>query len=415
VNSKLPWAGGLVLAIAMTAGTPAAVQAADWPQFLGPTRDNASPEKIAPWAGKTLKVLWKQKVGESHSSPVVAKGLVYAFYQPRGKNADALAAFDAITGERKWEQSYERDKFEPAFGHGPRGTPTVVDGKVYSLGGTGVLACWDAADGRVLWKVDTLKEYKAPNLTFGVSGSPLVAGGKVYVNVGAKGAGVAAFDAATGKEVWKATDDKASYSSPILVDADGGKQVVFLTAAGLKAFDPDTGKQFWKHDFRDLLQESATTPLYKDGVVYGSSVTLGSVAMKLAGTGAPTKLWSSPQLNCYFSTPVAGPPDTLFMLNGKLSINPTITLRAVDAPTGKVLWQKESVGKYHAALVRGADGNVLMLDDGGFLSVFAGERGAFKELCRAQVCGATWAHPALADGRVYLRDENELICVALRD
>jgi outer membrane protein assembly factor BamB len=401
-------------AFALTLALTPALEAADWPQFLGPNRDNSSPEKIAPWTGTKLKVLWKQPVGESHSSPVVAKGLVYAFYQPKGKDADALAAFDAKTGEKKWEQSYDREAFSPPFGNGPRGTPAVVDGRAYTLGGTGVLACWDAADGRVLWKVDTLKEYKAPNLNFGISGSPLVAGGKVYVNVGGKGAGVVAFDAATGKEVWKATDDRASYSSPILADAGGTKQVVFLTAAGLAGFDPDTGKEFWRHPFRDLLQESATTPLYNHGVLYGSSVTLGSVALKLSGAAAPTKLWASPQLNCYFSTPAASPSgDTLFMLNGKLSINPSITLRAVEPGSGKVLWEKPNVGKYHAALVIGAGGNVLMLDDGGNLSVFGGDRDRFAERCRAKVCGPTWAHPALSDGRVYLRDEKDLLCVSL--
>ncbi|QDU23659.1 PQQ-binding-like beta-propeller repeat protein [Urbifossiella limnaea] len=390
-----------------------ALLAADWPQFLGPTRDNQSPEKIAPWTG-TPKTLWKQPVGESHSSPVVANGLVYAFYQPKGKDADALAAFDAATGEKKWEQSYARAAFSPPFGNGPRGTPAIVDGKAYTLGGTGVLACWDAADGKVLWQVDTLKEYKAPNLSFGVSGSPLVSGGKVFVNVGGKGAGVAAFDAATGKLAWKATDDKASYSSPVVADVGGAKQVVFLTAAGLAGFDPDTGKEGWRYPFRDLLQESATSPLVKNGVVYGSSVTLGSVALKLGGA-APTKAWAAPQLNCYFSTPAFGKDgETLFMLNGKLSINPKITLRAVDAATGQVRWEKPDVGKYHAALVVGSDGNVLMLDDGGSLSVFSGERAAFRELCRAKVCGPTWAHPALADGRVFLRDETELVCVSIR-
>ncbi len=400
-------------ALALALALAPALGAADWPQFLGPKRDNSSPEKIAPWTGTKLKVLWKQPVGEAHASPVVAKGLVYAFYQPKGKNADALAAFDAATGEKKWEQSYDRAEFSPPFGNGPRGTPALADGKVYTLGGTGVLACWDAADGRVVWTVDTLKDFKAPNLNFGISGSPLVAGGKVFANVGGKGAGVAAFDAATGKLAWKATDDKASYSSPIVVDGGGATQVVFLTASGLAGFDPDTGKEFWRYPFRDLISESATTPLFDGGVLYGCSVTLGSVALKLRGAAAPEKLWSSPQLNCYFSTPAAGPPDTLFMLNGKLSINPSLTLRAVQASTGKVLWEKANVGKYHAALVTGAGGNVLMLDDGGTLSVFAGERAAFRELCRAKVCGPTWAHPALADGRVFLRDETELICVAL--
>ena len=400
------------LAFALTLAP--ALPAADWPQFLGPNRDNSLPEKLNPWGADGPKQLWKQPVGESHSSPVVAKGLVYAFYQPKGKNADALAAFDAATGARKWEQSYDRAAFSPPFGNGPRGTPAIADGKAYTLGGTGVLACWDAADGRVLWQVDTLKEFKAPNLSFGVSGSPLVAGGKVFVNVGGKGAGVAAFDAATGKLAWKATDDRASYSSPIIADVGGSKQVVFLTAAGLAGFDPDTGKEFWRHPFKDILQESATTPLYQNGVLYGSSVTLGSVALKLGGA-APEKLWASKQLNCYFSTPAAAKDNkTLFMLNGKLSINPTITLRAVDAASGKVQWEKGNVGKYHAALVVGACGNVLMLDDGGTLSVFSGEREAFRELCRAKVCGATWAHPAVSDGRVFLRDETDLICVSMQ-
>ena len=403
----------VALVLALTPTLPLA--AADWPQFLGPNRDNSLPEKIGRWGADGPKVLWKQPVGEAHSSPVVAKGLVYAFYQPKGKDADALAAFDVATGERKWEQSYARAKFSPQFGNGPRGTPAIADGKAYTLGGTGVLACWDAADGRVLWQVDTLKEYKAPNLSFGVSGSPLVAGGKVFVNVGGKGAGVAAFDAATGKLAWKATDDKASYSSPILADVGGTKQVVFLTAAGLAGFDPDTGKEFWRHPFKDALKESATSPLYQNGVLYGSSVTLGSVALKLGGTAPPEKLWMSPQLNCYFSTPAfLSSPDTLFMLNGKLSITPSITLRAVEAKSGKVLWERPNVGKYHAALVVGACGDLLMLDDGGDLSVIAGNRDRFEERCRAKVCGPTWAHPAVSDGRVFLRDENELICVSLR-
>src|SRR5204862_8232512 len=126
---------------------------------------------------------------------------VYAFDRPKGKNADALAAFDAKTGNRLWEKSYDRPAFSPPFGNGPRGTPTVDGGKVYTLGGTGVLACWDAKTGEIAWQADTLKEFGAPNLGFGISGSPLVYGGKVYVNVGGgkAGAGMVAFHAADGK------------------------------------------------------------------------------------------------------------------------------------------------------------------------------------------------------------------------
>jgi len=200
------------------------LRAADWPQFLGPNRDGSSPEAVTPWKGER-KPVWKKPVGEAHSSPVVADGVVYAFYQPKGKDADALAAFDARTGELQWEKSYDREKFTPLFGNGPRSTPLVSGGKVFTLGGTGILACWDARTGAIAWKVDTLKEFKARNLFFGVSTSPLMAGeNMVVVMVGGKGAGVVAVDARTGKTIWQAADDPASYSSPVLGDAARGGQ-----------------------------------------------------------------------------------------------------------------------------------------------------------------------------------------------
>lgn len=388
--------------------------AADWPQFLGPNRNNSTSDRVAPW--KSTKTLWKQPVGPSHSSPVVANGLVYAFIQPGNKAADALAAYDAKTGDKKWEKSYDRDAFSPPFGEGPRGTPVIADGRVYTLGGTGVLACWDAKTGDVIWKVDTLKEFKAENLTFGVSVSPLVHDGKVYVNVGGKGTSLVAFDAKDGKVAWKTGNDKASYSSAIAAELGGTKQIVFLTAAGLCGVKPDSGEELWRYGFKDLLQESATTPLAAGNLLIGSSVTLGSVALAFDGKdGKPAAMpaWKKSILNCYFSTPALVGPDTLYMLNGKLSINPTLTLRCVDLKTGDVKWEKPNVGKYHAALIRTGDDKLLMLEDRGNLVLFAHDRGEYKELAKAKVCGATWAHPALVGNVVYVRDENDLIAVQL--
>jgi outer membrane protein assembly factor BamB len=386
--------------------------AADWPQFLGPNRDGSAAETVPAWSAPP-QVVWRQPVGEAHSSPVVADGVVYAFYKPKGRDADALAAFDAATGDPKWERSYDRAKFTPAFGTGPRGTPAVAGGKVYTLGNTGVLACWDAKTGDLAWKVDTLQQYAAKNLFFGVSTSPTVVGDKVVVMVGGKGAGVVAFDAATGKEAWKATDDPASYASPLPVD--GGKNLVFLTGSHLRCLAAADGKEVWAVPFKDRLNESSTTPVAAGGLTVGSSVTAGSIAVKPAAGGAPETAWKAPQLTCYFSTPVAVGPH-LYLVTGVASLtNPTIALRCVETATGKVLWTKEKIGKYHAALTRTADDKLLMLDDAGNLILLQPDPAGYKEVCRAKACGPTWAHPALADGKLYVRDEkNELICLKLK-
>ena len=385
--------------------------AADWPQFLGPTRDGRSTETVSPWTGE-LKPLWSKPIGPAHSSPVVVNGVVYGFYETKGKNTDTLAGFDAKTGNKLWEQSYEREDFRPLFGYGPRGTPVVDGGSVFTLGGTGVLARWDAKTGDVKWKVDTLEQFKVENLAFGVSASPLVFDGNVYVNVGGKGAGLVAFNQETGKVAWQATDDGMSYSSPTMVGKGEAAKVVFLTKQNLIAVDPKTGTVAWKVPFQDRMSESATAPLAVGTNVIGSSVTLGSIAID-PSVSPPKTIWRKKELNCYFSTPVVV-GDDLYMLNGELSITPTISLRCVDGKTGKIRWQKSDVGKYHAAIIRTANDKLLMLDDGGSLTLFEPNEKEFKQLAKSKVCGPTWAHPALADGVVYIRDEKNLLAIKLK-
>jgi outer membrane protein assembly factor BamB len=400
-----------LLTIAFSATLLADSSAADWPQFLGTNRDSSSPEKVAAWKEKP-KELWSKPVGEAHSSPVVAKGVVYAFYKVAKKDADALAAFDAKTGDLLWEQSYERAKFQPLFGEGPRGTPTVDGDRVYTLGNTGVLACWDASKkGEIVWKVDTLKEFKAKNLVFGASTSPTVVGKHVVIMVGGKGAGIVGFDKETGKVAWQATEDTPSYASPIPVGKD---ELVFLTNSHVRSVSAADGKEIWKFPFTDALLESSTTPVKVGDLFVVGSVKTGSVAIRIGEKGGKAEqVWKNDKLTCYFSTPVAV-GDYLYMVNGKATLqNAAIILRCVEAKTGKIAWEKPNVGKYHAALVKTGDGKLLFLDDGGNLMLLEPNGEAYKELARAKVCGETWAHPALSDGRLYLRDDKKLICLQL--
>jgi outer membrane protein assembly factor BamB len=402
---------GLTLALALSA------TGGDWPQFLGPNRDNTTTETVRPWKGD-LKPLWKRPVGDAHSSPVVADGVVYAFYQPKGKNADALAAFDAKTGELKWEKSYDRPEYKPPFGVGPRGTPAVSGGKVFTYGGLGILACWDAETGALDWKVNAPKEFKTAHPFFGTSTSPIVVAGKVVVMVGGKGSGVVAFDARTGKPAWQATSDPASYSSPIRAH----KQLIFLTGAHLLGLSEE-GKELWSVPFEGKVGpiiESSATPVAAGDLVIGSTVSSGTIALKLTEKGgaiAPEKAWENKALTCYFSTPVVV-GDYLYMINGTAALrNATITLRCVELKTGKVAWEEKNLGKYHAAIIRcGPAGKerLLMLGDGGNLTLIEPDPKRFKPLAKAKVCGETWAHPALVDGRAYLRDDKELICVELK-
>jgi outer membrane protein assembly factor BamB len=392
--------------------TPVAV-AEDWPQWLGPRRDGSSTEKVAPWKGE-LKVLWKAPVPEGHSSPLVADGKVYLHACLPKKDVEVVDCYDVDKGERVWRYEYERGPFKGLFGRGPRGTPAVVGGKVYAYGATGILTCIDAAKGTKVWQLDARKEYKAPELKFGVSSSPLIVGDKVLVAVGGKGASVVAFDKDTGKELWKSGDDKASYSSPALIGPDTDQAALFLTQKGLAAFRVKDGEILWFFPFEDKAAESSTTPVLVGDKVLISSITLGTALVTPPrGKGAVEKVWMTPDLTCYFSTPVVlGKDKSIYLVTGSF-FGGSATLLDVDPDKGTPRWKKDGVGKYHASLLRTGDDKLLMVEEAGNLVLLEPNDKEYRELCRAKICGQTWAHPAVANGRLYIRDNKELVCVQL--
>jgi outer membrane protein assembly factor BamB len=393
--------------------------AGDWPQWLGPSRDGSTKEKVAPWK-ESPKVLWRHPAGEGNGGPVVAAGKVYLFAKVKDKEEEEVIALDAKTGKSIWRTAYPRGSIVTLFGAGPRSTPVVADGRIITVGITGLLTCFDAEKGEQAWQVDTGKEFAPAKLVFGASCSPLLVGRTVLINVGGKGASVVAFDTATGTVTWKSQDDPASYSSPIHTRQGTADELVFLTGKRLLGLNPADGGLFWEFPLEDKLFESSTTPQRMGDMLIASSITYGSVGLKLEvkdGKPAVQQAWKNSRLACYFSTPVAVGKDHMYMVTGANPVleKPAATLRCVETATGKVLWSKTPVGEYHASLLRTGDDKLLFLDDAGNLMLLDPNTKEYKELARAKVCGKTWAHPAMADGRLYVRDEKELICLQLSE
>jgi outer membrane protein assembly factor BamB len=411
----MPWIRSLpVLLLAVSFG-----RAADWPQWLGPTRDGVSSEKVAAWKDAP-KLLWRQPIGEGNSSPIVAGGRVYLHSKVKDKDEEEVLVLDASDGKEVWRKSYPRAAFKSDYGNGPRATPVVADGKLYTYGITGILTCWDAAAGKQLWQVDALKKFAAPNLRFGASCSPLVEGQSVLVNVGAKGASVVAFDKDKGEVIWKSQDDPASYSSPILVGKGKERQIIFLTQAAAIGLEPAEGKLSWRYPFKDALFENSCTPAVSGDLLLLSAITLGSAGVRLSKSdGKPTasEVWKDSKLPSYFSTPVAVGSDHVYLVTARVNLfnldASEADLRCVEASSGKSLWVKQKVGKFHAALLRTGNDKLLMLEDSGNLVLLDPGPKEYKELARSKVCGATWAHPALANGKLYLRDAKEIMCLQL--
>ncbi len=401
--------------VVLLLGSP--VFAGDWPQWLGPRRDGSTEEKVAPWEGP-LKELWRQPVGEGHGSPVVADGRVFLLTRGRTNTEEVLAAFDAQTGKPLWNTTYPRGPFNSIFGNGPRATPAVAGQLVFTFGSTAILTCCDVTNGAIRWQVNTLKTFKAPGLFFGASCSPLVIDNLVLLNVGGPGAGIVAFDKNGGKTVWQKLDDGASYASPISVGTGSQKQVVFLTHKGLVSLAPATGQVFWLFPFEDDLSESSATPAVAGDLLIGSAITSGTVAMRLTSKNDQPRAklaWFQPTLTSYFATPVPVGRKQLYLVSGTTppALFIKATLHCLDADTGKELWQRPKVGKYHASLLRTGDNKLLLLEEEGNLVLLDPNPKEYRELARSRICTSTWAHPAIADGRLFIRDATHLICVQL--
>jgi outer membrane protein assembly factor BamB len=387
--------------------------AADWPQFLGPDRDGVSSKTglVETWPQTGPPLVWQRPVGSGFSGPVVAGRRLILLHRLGDK--EIVACLDAATGKDQWQFAYPssyRDDF--GMDEGPRSTPLIAGNHVYTLGAEGHLHCLDLASGKKVWERSLNAEYQVPKGFFGVATSPLVEGNLLLLNVGGKGAGIVAFDKDTGKEVWRATNHEASYSSPVAATLNGKRQVLFFTREGIVLLDPRTGAINYSKHWRARIHASvnAATPLVTGDLIFVSACYGTGAIVLHVGTNRVEELWKSDDvMSNHYNTCVQS-KGFLYGFHGRQEEG--AKLRCVELKTGKVQWTDDHAG---CGSMIWADGNLIILNEHGELILVEATPVSYKEKARAQVLTAPCRSPiALANGLLYGRDSKRLMCWNLK-
>lgn len=445
--------------LALTLGATAL--AGDWPEFMGPTRDHISTEtgllqKLPP---DGPRLLWMKEVGKGYSAPSIRGGLLVVHARVGGE--EVIGAFEEESGAPRWRYAYPSRYTDPfGYNNGPRCTPLLTEDRCYTFGAEGVLVCLELATGKLLWKRETQSDFEVPDAFFGVGSSPIIESGLLIVQVGAQpNSGVVAFDPATGKTVWENVGEKswtgapmhgwpgsrtvtwnradpifdkqASYCTPVGATIHGKRHLLAVTRQGLVSLEPKTGAINFSFWFRNRQNETvnAMTPVVSGDTVFLSNAyyRLGSVLLRVAPDGkAVSEVWRGLQLEMHWTRPVLH-EGHLFAFTGRNE--PDARFRSVELATGEVKWDREEgwPNGGHAKLRPGepapnvfgrgaailADGKLIALGEAGLLGIFRANPNKLEEVSRWQVPQLSypcWAAPVLANKRLYLRDEDRLVC-----
>jgi outer membrane protein assembly factor BamB len=408
-----------ILSLLLAASFSTRVAAIDWPQWRGPARDGHATDAPALSAlPKEPKVLWRISIGGGFSSPVVTQGkLVYLDEQEGQEFAHAL---DAASGKELWRVSYTTSTADE-WGAGPRSTPILDGDRVYAQACNGEFRCFKLADGKVVWQTSFEKDFgvkylgsKANEGTAsrrGNNGCGVIDGPRLILPVGSTlGASLVCFDKLTGKVLWKSGDDEAAYSSFMIATLAGVKQVVALTADALLGADLATGKILWRVPLKTNAKRHAASPVVHGDTVIVNSHSFGLVCFKIekdSGGLKATEAWANKAMKINLSTPVLV-ADHLYC-QGPVSTKDFV---CVEAGTGKLAWSHAGFGKENSSTIV-FDNRLLVLTDDGQLVLVDADSSGYTERGRLQVCGKNWNHPAFADGKLYVRDNRELICLDL--
>ena len=382
----------------------------DWPQWRGKNRDGIGADKglMKAWPQGGPPLAWKvQGAGEGYSSFAVSGGKIFTLGARGG--TEYVMAFDEATGKKLWEVANGR-RFGNDQGDGPRSTPTIADGQVYAYGAGGDVTALNAANGNVVWKVNVLQKFGGGNIRWGLSESPLVLSDRIIINPGASGASVVALSRKDGSVLWQTASDEAGYSSGILHEVGGIPQAILFTAARGIGVDTRNGKILWSYARAVNPTANIATPVARGNKVFFSSdygTGAGLVELTPSGSGISARevYFTREMRNHHASSVLIG--EHLYGFSGTI-----LTAMAFD--TGQVAWKDRSVGKGSVIF---ADDRLYLFSEQGVVGLAEASPAGYKEHGRFQITtgsSPTWSHPVVANGKLYLRDQDTIYAYNVR-
>ncbi len=394
---------------------PASVAAsADWPQWRGPNRDGLSPATTlrTDWPAAGPRVLWKTAIGRGFSSVAVVGGRVYTAEEEPAEPAEAVVCRDTRDGHEIWRFRYP-NQFAERFGSGPRSTPAVDGPHVYAVGPTGIFHCLRADTGAKVWRHDLMEEFHGRKMQYGVAFSPLVDGHLVYATPGGPdGNCVVACDKYSGQVVWKALDDPMGYSSPVIVTAAGVRQLLVFTNTALVSLAPQTGTVNWRYPWETENGFNIATPIGFGNYVFISSAyrkgcALLEITAEPDGTLRPHRVYEHNRMRNWFASSVRW-GDYLYGFD-------EMDLVCMNVRTGVAAWREKGIRSFRKGSLLIAAGHLLILGESGTLTLAEATPDGYHEKATCRVSEhKCWTVPVLADGRLYIRDESQLLCLDVR-
>ncbi len=402
----------------------------DWPQWKGPDRLgnwHHGPQVDRLTEDRVTKI-WDVAVGSGYSGPTVANGRVYVMDMKKG--AERILCFDAASGREEWVFTYPVS-YSVGYPTGPRASVLIHSGKAYAWGTMGHLHCLDAISGEVIWKISTAEKYQSPMPIWGMASNPIMVNNQLIVQVGgAQGACLVSFHKDSGKELWRALEDEASYSSPVLITQARKEVLLCWTAGKISGLNPVDGSIYWSLPLPPLkMVMNISDPVYDPPYLFLSAFFDGSYLLELDQQTLSAKLVyhrhgsserKTDALHCCISTPIAREG----FVYGVDSYGET---RCLDLETGDRIWEDLTLGpneRWANIHFVSQDKQVWGFNESGELLLGILSPEGYTDLGRVKVIdpvkispnprnGVNWAHPAFSGNHVFVRSDSRLICIEI--